>query len=130
MAAQNIPTIYGHGGPLTHIPDDVTIPQFFFDQHHQLNGEALHLRKPTYFIEDATGRHVTGDEVSGSMAPFARSASERARDRAGGTALTRGAFHLARYARACSAWRTRCTYGGTSVSSVHQRLAECKRRVG
>ncbi|EJF61698.1 amp dependent CoA ligase [Dichomitus squalens] len=63
MTTQNIPTIYGVGGPVARIPDDVTIPQFFFDQHHELNGEALHLRQPTYFIDDATGRHVTGDEV-------------------------------------------------------------------
>ncbi|KAI0717916.1 amp dependent CoA ligase [Cerioporus squamosus] len=63
MAANNIPTIYGDGGPLAHIPDDVTIPQFFFDQHHPLGGEALHHRNPAYFIEDATGRPVTADEV-------------------------------------------------------------------
>ena len=62
--AHNIPTIYGDGGPLAHIPDDVTIPQFFFDQHHELGGEALHLRNPTYFVDDATGRHITGDEVT------------------------------------------------------------------
>ncbi|RDX52614.1 amp dependent CoA ligase [Lentinus brumalis] len=63
MAASNIPTIYGDGGPLAHIPDDVTIPQFFFDQHHPLGGEALYHRNPAYFIEDATGRQVTADEV-------------------------------------------------------------------
>ncbi|KAM5545889.1 hypothetical protein V8D89_000015 [Ganoderma adspersum] len=61
--AHNIPTIYGDGGPLAHIPDDVTIPQFFFDQHHELGGEALHLRNPTYFVDDATGRQITGDEI-------------------------------------------------------------------
>ena len=61
MAASNIhiPTIYGDGAPLAYIPDDVTIPQFFFDQHHPLGGE-----QPAYFIEDATGRPVTADEVS------------------------------------------------------------------
>ena len=63
-ADANIPTIYGDGGPLAHIPDDVTIPQFFFDSHHPLGGEALHLRNPSYFIDDTNGRHVTGDEVS------------------------------------------------------------------
>ena len=62
----NIPTIYGDGGPLAYIPDDVTIPQFFFDSHHPLSGEAQHLRKPAYFIEDVTGREITGDEVSSS----------------------------------------------------------------
>ena len=47
-----------------HIPDDVTLPQFLFDQHHPLGGEALHSRKPTYFIDDATGRHISGEEVT------------------------------------------------------------------
>lgn len=60
----NIPTVYGDGGPLAHIPDDVTIPQFLFDQHHPLGGQALHSRSPTYFIDDATGRHINGEEVS------------------------------------------------------------------
>lgn len=60
----SIPTIYGDGGPLVHIPDDVTLPQFLFDQHHPLGGEALHSRSPTYFIDDATGRHINGEEVS------------------------------------------------------------------
>ncbi|KAI1792259.1 amp dependent CoA ligase, partial [Ganoderma leucocontextum] len=55
--------IYGDGG-LVHISDDVTLPQFLFDQHHQLGGEALHSRNPTYFVDDATGRHITGDEAS------------------------------------------------------------------
>ncbi len=68
MAANaNIPTIYGDGGPLAHIPDDVTIPQFFLDSHHPLGGEALHLRKPAYFIEDTTGRQITGDEVRSAV---------------------------------------------------------------
>ncbi|KAI0767439.1 amp dependent CoA ligase [Fomes fomentarius] len=74
MAANaNIPTIYGDGGPLAHIPDDVTIPQFFLDSHHPLGGEALHLRKPAYFIEDATGRQITGDEVRARVAGLANS---------------------------------------------------------
>ncbi|PIL27096.1 transporter [Ganoderma sinense ZZ0214-1] len=61
--AGSIPTIYGDGGPLVHIPDDVTIPQFLFDQHHPLGGEALHSRSPTYFVDDATGRQINGEEI-------------------------------------------------------------------
>ncbi len=56
----SIPTIYGDGEPLAHIPDDVTIPQFLFDKHH----ETLRSRNPTYFVDDATGRHINGEEVS------------------------------------------------------------------
>ncbi|OSC99660.1 acetyl-CoA synthetase-like protein [Trametes coccinea BRFM310] len=58
-----IPTIYGDGGPLAPIPDDLTIPQFLFDTHHPLGGEGLHLRSPAWFIDDATGREVTGDQL-------------------------------------------------------------------
>ena len=63
-SSSDIPTVYGGGGPLAHIPDDVTIPQFFLDSHHPLGGEPLLLRKPAWFIDDATGREFTGDQVS------------------------------------------------------------------
>ena len=63
-SSSDIPTVYGGGGPLAHIPDDVTIPQFFLDGHHPLGGEPLLLRKPAWFIDDATGREFTGDQVS------------------------------------------------------------------
>ncbi|KAI0752727.1 amp dependent CoA ligase [Daedaleopsis nitida] len=69
--AANIPTIYGDGGPLAYIPDDVTIPQFFLDSHHPLTGEAAQLRKPAYFVDDATGREVTGDQVRTRVAGLA-----------------------------------------------------------
>ncbi|KAH9889951.1 acetyl-CoA synthetase-like protein [Cubamyces lactineus] len=62
-SATNIPTIYGDGDPLAPIPDDLTIPQFFFDAHHPLGGEALHERPPTWFIEDTTGREITSDQL-------------------------------------------------------------------
>ncbi|KAI9056330.1 acetyl-CoA synthetase-like protein [Trametes sanguinea] len=61
--SSEIPTIYGDGGPLAPIPDDLTIPQFLFDTHHPLGGEGLHLRSPAWFIDDATGREVTGDQL-------------------------------------------------------------------
>ena len=54
--SSEIPTIYGGGGPLAYVPDDLTVPQFFLDGYHPLNGEASQLRKPAYFIEDGTGR--------------------------------------------------------------------------
>ncbi|KAI0634244.1 acetyl-CoA synthetase-like protein [Trametes polyzona] len=60
---ESIPTIQGDGGALAPIPDDVTIPQFLFDSHHPLGGQNLHARPPAWFIEDATGREVTGEEV-------------------------------------------------------------------
>ena len=60
----DIPTIYGAGGPLPHIPDDVTIPQFFLDMHHPLGGDALLHRGPAYFIDDASGAQYSGDKVS------------------------------------------------------------------
>ncbi|KAI0667878.1 acetyl-CoA synthetase-like protein [Trametes maxima] len=62
-ATNDIPTVHGDGGPLPFIPDDVTLPQFLFDTHHPLGGEPLHVRPSAWFIEDETGREVTGDEV-------------------------------------------------------------------
>ncbi|KAI0772847.1 acetyl-CoA synthetase-like protein [Trametes elegans] len=59
----NIPTVYGDGGPLAPIPDDLTIPQFLFDSHHSLGGEALHDRPSAWLIDDATGREVSGDQL-------------------------------------------------------------------
>ena len=101
-----------------HIPDDVTLPQFLFDQHHPLGGEALHSRSPTYFIDDATGRRINGEEVSVCAHLPVR-----------GTVLRLGVGRLQRtasvltgarrYGRECLGWRTRCIYGGASVSSVH-----------
>ncbi|KAI0662181.1 acetyl-CoA synthetase-like protein [Cubamyces menziesii] len=62
--AKNTPTtIYGDGGPLAPIPDDLTIPQFFFDTHHPLGSEALHERPSAWFIDDTTGREITSDQL-------------------------------------------------------------------
>ncbi|KAI0353724.1 acetyl-CoA synthetase-like protein [Trametes cingulata] len=65
MATQsdNIPTVYGDGGPLAPIPDDLTIPQFLFDSHHPLGAVPQLARPPAWFIDDDTGREVTGDEL-------------------------------------------------------------------
>ncbi|KAI0356904.1 acetyl-CoA synthetase-like protein [Trametes cingulata] len=75
--SSEIPTVYGDGGPLAPIPDDVTIPQFLFDGHHPLGGEALHARPPAWFIEDATGREVTGDQVRARVWGLANAMSIR-----------------------------------------------------
>ncbi|KAI0648724.1 acetyl-CoA synthetase-like protein [Trametes meyenii] len=61
--AGGIPTVYGDGGPLVPIPDDVTIPQFLFDTRHPLGGVSSNARPPAWFIDDTTGREVTGDQV-------------------------------------------------------------------
>ncbi|KAH9927930.1 amp dependent CoA ligase [Epithele typhae] len=62
MASADIPTVYG-SEPLTYIPDHLTIPQFFLDSVHPLNGEARQRRNATWFIEDHTGREYHGDKV-------------------------------------------------------------------
>ena len=78
-SSSDIPTIHAGGGPLASVPDDVTIPQFFLDGYHPLNGEALQLRKSAYFIEDATGREFNGDQVS--LTPLALVVGPRQRAR-------------------------------------------------
>ncbi|KAI0363875.1 acetyl-CoA synthetase-like protein [Pilatotrama ljubarskyi] len=65
MAANsdNIPTVYGDGGPLAPVPDDLTVPQFLFDSHHPLGAIPQQARPAAWFIDDDTGREVTGDEL-------------------------------------------------------------------
>ena len=48
--------------PAPFIPDNLTLPQFFFDSDHSLKAT----RPPgvPYFIEDATGRGISSREVS------------------------------------------------------------------
>lgn len=75
--SDSIPTVYADGGALAPIPDDVTIPQFLFDGHHPLGGQALHERPPAWFIEDATGREVTGDQVRARVWGLANAMSIR-----------------------------------------------------
>ncbi|KAI0827403.1 acetyl-CoA synthetase-like protein [Trametes gibbosa] len=72
-----IPTVDADGSPLAPIPDDVTIPQFVFDTHHPLGGPALHVRPPPWFIEDATGRELTGDQVRARVWGLANAMSLR-----------------------------------------------------
>ncbi len=54
--------IHADGGPIPHIPDDLTIPQFILDVHHPARPT---LRKiQPWLIEELTGREVGSDEVS------------------------------------------------------------------
>lgn len=54
--------IVADGGPIPHIPDDLTIPQFVFDVHHPARPV---LKKPQpWLVEELTGRELCSDEVS------------------------------------------------------------------
>ncbi|KAH9854593.1 acetyl-CoA synthetase-like protein [Lenzites betulinus] len=75
--ANAIPTVEADGGPLAPIPDDVTIPQFVFDGHHPLGGQALHDRAAPWFIEDETGRELTGDKIRARVWGLANALSLR-----------------------------------------------------
>ena len=126
-SSDDIPTIYGGGGPLAHVPDDVTIPQFFWDGHHPFGGRPLLLRRSTYFIEDATGREFSGTQVSTvTLSPFATrprapavSASRIVRlmcPCCSSFALLSRRNDVARSERARGGWQTHCTCAGTLVS--------------
>ncbi|OSC99662.1 amp dependent CoA ligase [Trametes coccinea BRFM310] len=53
--------LHGDGGPLPHIPDDLTIPQFLLDSHHPSRPV---LKKPQpWLIEELTGREIGSDEL-------------------------------------------------------------------
>ncbi|KAJ2932669.1 hypothetical protein H1R20_g4405, partial [Candolleomyces eurysporus] len=46
--------------PLPHIPDNLTIPQFML---REIDGRPVRPRNVPFFIEDATGRKITYEEV-------------------------------------------------------------------
>jgi 4-coumarate--CoA ligase len=48
--------------PAPFIPDDLTVPQFFFDSDHQL--KATRPYGVPFFVDDVTGRAVDSREVS------------------------------------------------------------------
>ncbi|KDQ63355.1 hypothetical protein JAAARDRAFT_147584 [Jaapia argillacea MUCL 33604] len=53
--------IHAPGGPLPHIPDDLTLPQFILDSHHPtrpIRGEGI-----PWLIEDRTGRRIGVEEL-------------------------------------------------------------------
>ncbi|CDO75537.1 hypothetical protein BN946_scf184776.g3 [Trametes cinnabarina] len=53
--------IHADGGPLPHIPDDLTIPQFLLDSHHP-SRPVLKKTQP-WLIEELTGREIGSDEL-------------------------------------------------------------------
>ncbi|EPT02411.1 hypothetical protein FOMPIDRAFT_1118223 [Fomitopsis schrenkii] len=53
--------IHGPGGPLPHIPDDLTVPQFMLDVSHSIRPKTEKSRP--WMIEEATGREVGQDEL-------------------------------------------------------------------
>ncbi|KAI0772846.1 amp dependent CoA ligase [Trametes elegans] len=53
--------IVADGGPLPHIPDDVTIPQLILDAHHPAR-PVLKKAQP-WLIDELTGREVSSDEL-------------------------------------------------------------------
>ena len=57
--------IHGPGGPLPHIPDDLTVPQFMLDVSHSIRPKTEKSRP--WMIEEATGREVGEDEVSAKL---------------------------------------------------------------
>ena len=56
--------IHADGGPIPHIPDDLTIPQLILDTHHVAR-PALTKIQP-WLIEELTGREIGSDEVRSS----------------------------------------------------------------
>ncbi|KZT08186.1 amp dependent CoA ligase [Laetiporus sulphureus 93-53] len=55
--------IHGPGGPLPHIPDDLTIVQFMLDYEHESRPSPAFLPDRCCLIEDATGKKVTLNEI-------------------------------------------------------------------
>lgn len=51
-----------HGGPLPHIPDDVTIGQFLLESQHPTRAPWTDAKR-AWLIEEATGREIGSDEV-------------------------------------------------------------------
>jgi 4-coumarate--CoA ligase len=51
--------------PAPFIPDDLTVPQFFFDSDHPL--KAIRPHGVPFFVDDATGRAVDSREVSSGV---------------------------------------------------------------
>ncbi|KAH9921801.1 uncharacterized protein B0H18DRAFT_1020248 [Fomitopsis serialis] len=54
---------HGPGGPLPHVPDDVTLVQFMLDSDHPSRPVRRVLQGNPWMIEDATGRQIGYGEV-------------------------------------------------------------------
>jgi len=50
------------GGPLPHIPDDLTLTQFIFDSTHECR--PIRPRGVPWLVDDATGRKICLEEVT------------------------------------------------------------------
>jgi hypothetical protein len=50
------------GGPLPHVPDDLTLTQFIFDSIHQCR--PVRPRGVPWLVNDATGRKIYLEEVT------------------------------------------------------------------
>lgn len=50
------------GGPLPHIPDDLTLTQFIFDSTHECR--PIRPRAVPWLVDDATGRKIRLEEVT------------------------------------------------------------------
>ncbi|KAJ3556064.1 hypothetical protein NM688_g2238 [Phlebia brevispora] len=66
-------------GPLPHIPDDVTIPQFLLDSWHPIRPVKKELTP--WFIEDATGRGITSEEIRARVFGLANELKSRWNER-------------------------------------------------
>ena len=65
--------IHADGGPIPHIPDDLTIPQFILDTHHPARPTVT--TPQAWLVEDRSGR----DERANALRVVARRAVARAR---------------------------------------------------
>ena len=61
--------IHADGGPLPHIPDDLTIPQFILDTHHPARPTVT--TPQAWLVEDRSGREIGSDEVRSAFLPAA-----------------------------------------------------------
>jgi len=67
--------IYGPGGPLPAIPDDLTVVQFMLDSNH-VSRPAV--RRPNaWLIEDASGREIESIEVRSRTFGLANAISKK-----------------------------------------------------
>ncbi|KZT64337.1 acetyl-CoA synthetase-like protein [Daedalea quercina L-15889] len=68
---------HGPGGPLPHIPDDVTLAQFMLDSDHPSRPVRRVLQGNPWMIEDATGRAIGYGEVVSRTNGLANAMSSR-----------------------------------------------------
>ncbi|PCH36898.1 amp dependent CoA ligase [Wolfiporia cocos MD-104 SS10] len=69
--------IHGPGGPVPHIPDDVTVVQFMLDMNHESRPVAPSAQTNPWLIEDATGRMISYAEIRSRTQGLANGISSR-----------------------------------------------------